>query len=426
MLIDKLKTLGYSFDNSEMIKDAIGTLEELRPEINDDENQQLKVLDLEIFTSIEIEDPQSEIVIQVRKEYDFMRNHKINDGFNTTGLVDLDNTQIQDIEEVDEVGNAMVMFNETGNLPPRKTFSGGGLINYGFELGFIPFSERIAVSDMPEDVSIPLLENVKQALADIPRLYAQDGKGKNSIVYLHYFTGGSDWYITELDKDTKEGFGYAVLNGDYQNSEFGYMPISQFTKAENLELDLHWKYKTVNQILEKDAPEFTSEPIERYEDPKDKVEHFKGLNFKYKNPYDLNRAIEQYLDDNKSETKQWSIDERNFIKLYSGYGGLQDLGTFTENELKGLLYEYYTPDEIVKKMWGLAYKYGYGASIGTSVLEPSVGTGNFFKYAPSEARKVAYEINSYSLRITQILYPDVEVKKAPFEKIFTNYQAKLF
>jgi hypothetical protein len=420
MLVNELKELDYNFSSLPIeVKDSISLLEEIESVTDGDSNQQLSSLDREIFEIIEIEDPRSEIVKQVRSKYDFESNHIINDGFNTTGLIQLDTTELNEIAEVDDIVNldnkAMI---KGISKSKTRTYSGGGLINYGFELGFLPFSERMVVAEMPEDVSIPLLQNVKQALTDIPRLYAQDGKGKNAIAYLHYFSGASDWYITELDPDSKEGFGYAVLNEDWINAEFGYIPITQFAKADNVQLDLHWKYKTINQILEKRAPEFTSEPIERYEDPKDKPTNFKGLNFKYKNPYDLNRAIEQYLDDNTSETKVWSANEINFIKLYSGYGGLQDFGNFTDDELKGLLYEYYTPDEVVKKMWGLAYKYGYGASIGTSVLEPSVGTGNFFKYAPSEARKVAYEINSYSIRITQILFPTVKVIKAPFEKVF--------
>lgn len=34
-------------------------------------------------------------------------------------------------------------------------------------------------------------------VATMPVTYAQDGKGDEAIVYLHYFHGGSDWYITE-------------------------------------------------------------------------------------------------------------------------------------------------------------------------------------------------------------------------------------
>ena len=34
----------------------------------------------------------------------------------------------------------------------------------------------------------------------MPVTYKQDGLGDDAIVYLHYFVGGADWYITEKDK----------------------------------------------------------------------------------------------------------------------------------------------------------------------------------------------------------------------------------
>jgi hypothetical protein len=50
------------------------------------------------------------------------------------------------------------------------------------------------------------------------------------FIYI-IFSGGSDWYITELDKETNEAFGYAILNGDTQNSEFGYMNLNEFADS---------------------------------------------------------------------------------------------------------------------------------------------------------------------------------------------------
>ena len=49
-------------------------------------------------------------------------------------------------------------------------------------------------------------------------------------MHLHYFRAGSDWYITEKDMEgagTRQAFGYAVLNGDTQNAELGYIDIGE-------------------------------------------------------------------------------------------------------------------------------------------------------------------------------------------------------
>ena len=76
-------------------------------------------------------------------------------------------------------------------------------------------------------------------------------------------------------------------------------------------------------------------------------------------------------------------------------------------------------DAIVKKMWALAYKYGYGTT-DLSITEPSVGTGNFLKYAPPEANIVGYDINPYSVLISQILFPHATIIQQSFEKLFIS------
>jgi len=140
----------------------------------------------------------------------------------------------------------------------------------------------------------------------------------------------------------------------------------------------------------------------------------------YKNPYEINRGIERLLDAKGGERELYTPDEINFISYYSGYGGLDKMGTFSKEEIKGLLYEFYTPDEVVQKMWGLAYKYGYGAIGDNSVLEPSVGIGAFLKYAPENVYVAANEINKYSAMICEILYPNVQTTLMPFEKNFIS------
>ena len=137
--------------------------------------------------------------------------------------------------------------------------------------------------------------------------------------------------------------------------------------------------------------------------------YFKGVHYQYANPYDLNRAIEELLD--STPGIDFSVEEKVFLKYYSGYGGLEKYGA----KGVGLLYEYFTPGIIAQKMWGLAYKYGYDNG---SVFEPSCGIGEFFNYAPAGVPKTGYEINAYSARICKILHPDVMVENQAFEEKF--------
>jgi type I restriction-modification system DNA methylase subunit len=146
---------------------------------------------------------------------------------------------------------------------------------------------------------------------------------------------------------------------------------------------------------------------------------FKGVHALYKNPYLINRAIEELLE--TKDNQQLDSDEKAFLKYYTGYGGLEK---FMEESTinKGLLYEYYTPNKITQKMWGLAYKYGYS---GGSVLEPSCGIGEFIQYAPETANVVGFEINPISARIARILYPNASIFTEPFEMNFISRNSSL-
>jgi hypothetical protein len=96
----------------------------------------------------------------------------------------------------------------------------------------------------------------------MPKTYGQDGKGDDAMVYLHYFKGGSDWYITEKDMGSEQmqAFGYTILNGDKQNAETGYINIDELTRA-GVELDLHWTPKTLREV--KGGKDVEPEPAPR-------------------------------------------------------------------------------------------------------------------------------------------------------------------
>ena len=83
-------------------------------------------------------------------------------------------------------------------------------------------------------------------LADIfrtmPQTYEQDGRGDRAIVYLHYFYGGMDWYITEKDAN-QDGEGqqqaFGLVNLGY-GAELGYINLAELCAQPRIELDLYW------------------------------------------------------------------------------------------------------------------------------------------------------------------------------------------
>ena len=80
--------------------------------------------------------------------------------------------------------------------------------------------------------------------SNMPKVYEQEGKGDNAIVFLHYFRGSYDWFITEKDtgEEQIQAFGLAKS----PDREYGYISIKRLIQA-NVELDFHWEPKPVNK-----------------------------------------------------------------------------------------------------------------------------------------------------------------------------------
>ena len=95
----------------------------------------------------------------------------------------------------------------------------------------------------------------KERLDRIPRLYAtEEVPLVDKIIHLHFFLGGCDWFIAEYDgKDLF--WGYAILNGDHQNAEWGYVSFQELKElrtSEGFEVDCEkeefWRPKKVKEI----------------------------------------------------------------------------------------------------------------------------------------------------------------------------------
>tara|TARA_Y100000004_G_scaffold190984_1_gene249013 strand:+ start:241 stop:2883 length:2643 start_codon:yes stop_codon:yes gene_type:complete len=296
-----------------------------------------------------------------------------------------------------------------------------------------------------------MLSNVVKAYEDIPSLYEQDAKGYNAVAYLHYFVGGSDWWITEYDKSTGKMRGFVKLNGEWQNSEFGNID-SSFFKENSLsplqkpELDFYFKYQTINEILEKEYPAKVKPPILTYEDLKNATHETLGDKLKvlsiektiggtdwqnlieensFKNPFEKVKAIERMIDEKGENPNNYSVIEKKFLTEYTGIGGMEkygakarDVGMGKESDY-GLLYEFFTPDSLCRIMWGLAYKHSGDMEI-KDVLEPSMGAGAFIGQAPINVNVDGYDINKYCYMINKILYTEERFKfyHDSFEKLF--------
>lgn len=107
---------------------------------------------------------------------------------------------------------------------------------------------------------IDKIREIADLIRDMPGAYEQDGLGDEAIVYLHYFYGSGDWFITEKDDDrlaalcgkeiddnsTKQHQAFGFVDIGY-GGELGYISIAELI-AHDIELDLHWTPRTLREI----------------------------------------------------------------------------------------------------------------------------------------------------------------------------------
>lgn len=140
-----------------------------------------------------------------------------------------------------------------------------------------------------------------------------------------------------------------------------------------------------------------------------------------KRQYQLNQEIEALLAEKGNNHLAYTAKEKELLARFSGYGGLGAQGKTG----KEVLYEYYTPVDLIKVMWQLLLKHGF---VGGQVLEPSAGIGRFLSFAPDTPQPIGFtalEISQVSSQIAQILHPDAQVLNQHFEQLFIRNRASI-
>ena len=97
-----------------------------------------------------------------------------------------------------------------------------------------------------------LLIDLTKHINTMPKTYETGEQGDAALIQLHYFNGGSDWWILERDIEDEQlqAFGFACLNGDTHCAELGYISIQELI-THNVELDLYYHPQTLGQVKDK-------------------------------------------------------------------------------------------------------------------------------------------------------------------------------
>ena len=164
-------------------------------------------------------------------------------------------------------------------------------------------------------------------------------------------------------------------------------------------------------------------------------------NFAYptgpKAKYTANVTAIKTLKQIESEHRHATAEEQDILAHYSGWGGIADAFDSTKEnwsreyaELKNLLTDkeyaaarestltaFYTEPYIIKSIYTALENMGF---TGGEILDPAMGTGNFFGNLPAEmsenSRLYGVELDSITARIAKELYPEAKIQNRGFER----------
>ena len=124
------------------------------------------------------------------------------------------------------------------------------------------------------------------------------------------------------------------------------------------------------------------------------------------------KAIDAIADVNAryDSNVKWLLSDKQILAQYVGAGGTDEEGSSNS----GVLYEFYTPRNVISKVWEIVDKYNPRQD--KSVIEPSSGIGRF---AEGRSEKFTmFELEEDSARIAHLLHPDAEIVQGAFQENF--------
>lgn len=127
---------------------------------------------------------------------------------------------------------------------------------------------------------------------------------------------------------------------------------------------------------------------------------------------EIKKIREQCREILKKSDSEITEDDKKILAQYEGGGGLDE----EERTNSEVLNAFYTPDNLIEKVWSLVDAYAPDAK---SVLEPSAGVGKFANNRPNN-KFTMHELDETSARINKILHPEAEVIQGAFQKQFLD------
>ena len=256
-------------------------------------------------------------------------------------------------------------------------------------------------------------------------------------------------YDKGILKQNNGYFAHYLVKSENPESKNGKIPFAKATETEKTDFIQWW-----NETIDESLAGWNGEYWQAHEhgkaqpnaaDHESRAENtdlnavfdqseLGGAKSRFKGNMDAIRLMNRlYL-----ENREAAAEERKVLAKYVGWGGLAQAFDETNKqwskeyaELKGLLsvkdYEYakrsvlnahYTSKEVIDGMYAALERFGVKGN--NRILEPAMGTGNFFGYMPRSisdgAELYGVELDSLTGKIAQKLYPKANVQIKGFEE----------
>ncbi len=266
---------------------------------------------------------------------------------------------------------------------------------------------------------------------------------------------GKQWKVDKIDGD----FAIYLTNTDKndilpcmsyignwkENLDYKLIPKYEISEDVNQDLPQLSLFDVIPDVPEKNSPEpyLASEKnsVERHNFYITEDHQSGGAKTRFRNNIEAIKTLKTVEDENRLA----SPEEQLILAKYVGWGGLSqafdernDKWSSEYKELKMLLTPeeynaakrstntaFYTSPDVIEEMYTALKNMGFE---GGKILEPAMGTGNFFGKMPedmqSNSRLSGIELDKLSGRIAAQLYQDADIQVKGFEK--TNFKDNSF
>lgn len=140
------------------------------------------------------------------------------------------------------------------------------------------------------------------------------------------------------------------------------------------------------------------------------IDHKEEASIQLNSKKDIKAIREQCREILQKPDSEITEADKTILSQYEGAGGIKE----DNRTVSGILNEFYTPNNLVEKVWQIVDTYAPGAK---TVLEPSAGVGKFANNRPNNEFTM-HELDETSARINKILHPEANVIQGAYQKQF--------